>query len=118
MIINTTAGTKLDSELIHNYFSNLVNQFFKILPMRETNEKSLPIYICSLRDELLGCNKLIEDLEYDPSFLTLINILQYFIDNQDCSVKETKREVFKAISICNTFKARYKKGGAEDERMG
>lgn len=118
MTVKTKAGIGLDNELIYNYFENLVNQFFKILPMRETNEKSLPIYICSLRDELLGCNKLIEELEYDPSFLTLISILQYFIDNQDCSVKETKREVFKAISICNSFKARYTKGGAMDGSMG
>ncbi len=109
-MVKTTAGTELDARLIHNYFSNLVNQFFKILPMRESGEKSLPIYINSLKTELLGCGNIIEELEFDASFLTLISILQYFCDNEDCSVKDTKREVFKAISICNTFKARYGEG--------
>lgn len=118
MMIRSTADAELDSKLLYNYFKYLVNQFFKILPMRETNEGSLPVYISSLKTELIGCNRVIEALEFDPAFLTLISILQYFDDNPDCPVKDTKREVFKAISICNTFKARYKEGGASDERMG
>lgn len=119
MKIDTTANTQLDSMLVFNYFKNLVNQFFKILPMRETNEESLPTYIESLHSELLGCNRLISDLENDPGFMTLLNILQYLKDTPECSVAKTKREVFKAISICNKFKARYtfqnKKEGGVDE---
>lgn len=113
MTVNTTADTQLSSELVFNYFRNLVNQFFKILPMRESDEESLPVYIDSLRSELLGCSHLIAGLENDAYFLTLINILQYLIDNPNCSIKTTKREVFKAISICNRFKAKYTEGGAE-----
>lgn len=112
MMINTTADAQLSSELIFNYFRNLVNQFFKILPMRESEEESLPVYIDSLRSELLGCSRLIVGLGKDPYFLTLLNILQYLSDNPECSVKTTKREVFKAISICNRFKAKYTEGGA------
>ena len=112
MTVNTTADAQLSSELVFNYFKNLVNQFFKILPMRESEEESLPVYIDSLRSELIGCSHLIVGLECDPYFLTLLNILQYLIDNPDCPVKTTKREVFKAISICNRFKAKYTEGGA------
>lgn len=112
MEVNTKADVSIDSELVYNYFHNLVNQFFKILPMRETNEETLPTYIISLRSELLGCNQLIEALEYDSSFLSLLNILQFLIDNPECSISTTKREVFKAISICNRLKAHYPKGGA------
>ena len=112
MSINIAANTQLDIELLLNYFKMLVNHFFKILPMREHNEESLPVYLESLHAELLGCNKFMAELGYDPEFLTLINILQYFIDNPDCSVGITKREVFKAISICNKIKARIEKGGA------
>lgn len=109
MTVMTTTNAELDSGLVYNYFGNLVNQFFKILPMREAEEETLPVYLESLRSELLGCGKLIEDLEYDPSFLTLINILQFLIDNPECSVFKTKREVFKAISICNKFRSLYRK---------
>ena len=109
----TIIGTKLDSEMVGNYFEVLVNQFFKILPMRENEEDSLPIYLESLRSELLGCNHIITELNHDPLFLSLISILQYLIDSPDITVRETKREVFKAISICNRIKARVWKGGAE-----
>ena len=112
MTVNTTVDTQLNSELLFNYFRNLVNQFFKILPMRESEEESLPVYIDSLRSELVGCSGLISGLETDPYFLTLLNILQFLSDNPDCPVKTTKREVFKAISICNRFKAKYTEGGA------
>ncbi len=111
MMLRTSVNTEIDSEILYNYFKILVNQFFKILPMRENNEESLPVYIESLRTELLGCNKLVEILEYDPSFLSLINILQFLSDNPECSVKVTKREVFKAISICNKLKVQFKTGG-------
>lgn len=113
MSVSTTVGTPLDVGLVKNYFKTLVNQFFKILPMRENNEESLPVYLDSLRVELLGCSGIISDLEGDPRFLTLINIVQYLIDHPECSVKVTKREVFKAIYICNKLQTYISEGGVE-----
>ena len=107
MKVKTTAGTEVDSELVYKYFRNLVNQFFKILPMREDNEESLPTYIASLHAELLGCGQVMEPLKDNPSFITLVSILQFLKDYPDCSVSVTKREVFKAISICNKFRDQY-----------
>lgn len=112
--MKTVTNTEVNTQLMCNYFSTLVNQFFKILPMREKDEDSLPVYLVSFQSELLGCKGLMVDLKYDPAFLSLINILQYLIDTPDCSIKETKREVFKAISICNRIKARILKGGADE----
>lgn len=113
MIDETIIGTKLNPEMVCNYFGVLVNQFFKILPMREKGEDSLPIYLESLRSELLGCNHVIVELNNNPLFLSLISILQYLIDSPDITVRETKREVFKAISICNRIKAQVSEGGAD-----
>lgn len=104
-MIDTVTGTPVSSELLYNYFKNLVNQFFKILPIRESGESSLTTYMQSLRAELLGCQELIGELHKDPLYLSLLAILQYLIDNPECSVLEVKREVFKAISICNKLKA-------------
>ncbi len=112
-MMETIIGTKLNSEMLDNYFGTLVNQFFKILPMRENGEDSLPIYLESLRSELLGCNQVIVELNDNPLFISLVSILQYLIDSPEITVKETKREVFKAISICNRIKAQVWKGGAE-----
>lgn len=104
MKINTIVGTPLNSELLQDYFDKLVNHFFKILPMRESNEDSLAVYMKSLRAELLGAQNLIPMLQNDASYLTLLSILQYFIDNPQCSVAEVKRETFKAIHICKKLK--------------
>lgn len=105
MSMETTTGTPVTSELLRNYFNSLVNQFFKILPMRESEEGSLQIYMQSLQAELLGCQNLIGAYRNDASYIRLLATLQYLIDNPDCSVREVKREVFKCISICNKLKS-------------
>lgn len=106
-IIPTSVGEPITSDLLRNYFRNLVNQFFKILPMRENEEESLYIYMKSLQSELLGCKELLPDIRENSLYLTLLAILQYLIDNHDCTVTEVKREVFRAISICNKLKSIY-----------
>lgn len=107
MMVETTASMPIDAEILHKYFKNLVNHFFKILPMREENEESLITYMQSLQAELLGCKGLISAIQNDASYLTLLSILQYLIDNPECTVREVKREVFRAISICNKLQAIY-----------
>lgn len=107
MMIETAAGCKIDAIFLHNYFKTLVNSFFKVLPMRENEEDSLVTYMRSLQIELLGCKEFIEAIKDDSLYLTLLAILQYLIDNPTCSVYEVKREVFRAISICNKLKSRY-----------
>ena len=107
MMVETTAGMPIDAEVLHNYFRNLVNHFFKILPIRESGEKTIAVYLESLKAEMLGCNNLIESIHNDASYLTLISILQYFIDNPDCDLSEVRREVFRAIRICNKISERY-----------
>lgn len=107
MMVETMAGMPIEAEVLHNYFRNLVNHFFKILPIREQNEESLTTYMQSLQAELLGCKGLVSAIQNDASYLTLLSILQYLIDNPECTVREVKREVFRAISICNKLKAQY-----------
>lgn len=107
MMIQTKAGVPMDSVMLSNYFRTLVNLFFKILPIWENGESSLNTYMRSLQAELLGCKELIEAIHDDPLLLTLVSILQYFIDNPDIELSTVRREVFRAISICNKLKARY-----------
>lgn len=105
--INTSVGEPITSNLLRNYFRNLVNQFFKILPMRENEEDSLYVYMKSLQSELLGCKELIPEIRENSLYLTLLAILQHLIDNPECKITEVKREVFRAISICNKLKSIY-----------
>lgn len=107
MTIKTSTGYELEQTLLHNYFNQLVNRFFKILPIRESEEQSLPIYVERLQRELLGCQSLIPEMRDDDLYLTLLSVLQYLIDHPTCPVREVRREVFGAINICNKLKSLY-----------
>lgn len=106
-MIQTSVGAQMDAEILENYLRSLINLFFKILPLKESEERSLNTYMRSLQAELLGCQSLIVALNKDAQFLSLVSILQYLIDHPDSDVPFVRREVFRAISICNKLKERY-----------
>lgn len=106
-MIPTSANVPVSEEILSKYFHSLVNSFFKILPIWESGEPSILTYIESLQIELLGCKGFLLSIKEDPLFISLISILQYFIDTPDCDVSVVKREVFRAISICNKLSNRY-----------
>ncbi len=107
MIMETRAGIPVDSMLVRNYFEKLVNKFYKILPLKESNESSLRKYLQSLSAELLGFKSLLVKIDYDSQFMTLLCVLQYITNTPDCTVGDVKREVFKAISVCNKLADKY-----------
>ena len=110
MIVRTASGIEMNSAVVSNYFNSLVGSFFKILPLYESRESSLRIYMECLRDELEGCSHVLENINYDSMFLSLIASLQYMIDNLDneaCDAHIYKRKVFSAISMCNKLSQRY-----------
>ena len=90
--MRTTNGYNIPTEMVGNYLGGLVNQFFKILPIKESGEPSL--------------NEFMRYLKYDSMYMALLSILQYLIDN-DCDTPVVKREVFKAISICKKLREKY-----------
>lgn len=104
--MRTTTGRNIPDKMLDNYLASLVNQFFKILPIKESGEPSLKEFMRSLQVELIGCKGLMERLSNDSTYLSLIAILQYMIDN-DCDTPVVKREVFKAISICKKLRKKY-----------
>lgn len=107
MTVETIAGMPLNKSILDGYLSKLVNKFFKILPMRENNEETLTTYMQSLQLELLGLQALITVIKADADYMTLLSILQYLIDCSDCSISVVKREVFRAVSICNRMRSKY-----------
>lgn len=90
-----------------NYFQYLVNHFYKILPMKEQGEESVCVYLESLKFEILGFDGLFTKTNYSSSIITLLSILQRLIDDKDCGLPVVRREVFRAISICNRLKDMY-----------
>ena len=59
----------------------------------------------------MGCQELLTAVKEDSQLLSLISILQYLIDNPECDFADMRREVFKAISICNKLQAKYAESG-------
>jgi len=106
-MVQTSAGIQMDAAVLENYFRSLINLFFKILPLKESKERSLETYMRSLQAELLGCRSLVVAIHEDSLFLSLVSILQYLIDHPESDVAFVRREVFRAISICNKLKERY-----------
>lgn len=102
----TNKNIDLSNNMFNKYLSSLVGQFYKILPLKESGEKSLGKYIDSLQREMLGCYDLIILLDNDELYLSLLSILEYLKEN-DCETEIVKREVFKAISICKKLHKKY-----------
>lgn len=107
MRFETSTGQYVEHDVVHKYLCNLVNKFFKILPIRESEDESLSVYMESLQVELIGFKELIKVVNCDHEYTTLLAILQYLISNTNASVKVFKREVFRSISICNKLKQKY-----------
>ena len=108
---DTTYGIPLDTSFVSGYFAALVNRIFKILPIRERGETTLPSYLDSLIMELLGCENVLRELNGDEGILTLVSTFRYLRDNGDLPVAVVKREVFRAISVCKKIGERYEGGG-------
>ena len=102
----TRHGIELSDEMVLNRLDSYVNQFYKILPIKEGGEQTLGQYMTSLQREMLGCQSLIVALENDAQYLSLLSILQYLIDH-DCDVKVVRSEVFKAIGILKKMRHKF-----------
>ena len=102
----TVPGYEIPNEMLKKYLSGLVNQFFKILPIKESGEPSLNEFMRSLQRELLGNKGLMEALANDSMYLSLIAILQYLIDEEP-ETAVVRSDVFKAISICKKLSKKY-----------
>ena len=111
MMTETVYGGEVSRGVLASYFGTLVNQLFKILPMRENNEETRGTYMESLIRELTGFQGLFDAVRNDPGLTQILAILEYLAENPNCAVPTVRQEVFRAISICNKLKVRY----AEDE---
>jgi len=107
MTYATKANIEVTDVAVAVYFRRLVNRFFKILPIWETGEESIYVYIQNLQIELLGFQSMIEAIGYDADYMALVSILQYLLDNPASEVWLVKREVFNSISLCKQLGERY-----------
>lgn len=91
--------------LKYKYIKSLVSKLFKILYIKEQQPETLFSYVDSLRIELIGAQQSFDDLQNNPRFQSVINIINYFCVNEDLEHKIIKREVFKCIDLVNKIQA-------------
>lgn len=104
---NTVYEIPVSDVLVAGYFSSLVNRVFKILPIKEREEKTLETYLDSLSMELLGCKSLIPVLNGDGAYLSILASIRYIHDNPDLPLPVIRREVFRTISVCKKIEERF-----------
>lgn len=102
----TKYNTEISREMVCNKFTDMVNQFYKILPLKENNSPTLQQYMAGFMRELLGLKALMLAIENDGLYMNLLGILQYLIDN-DCETSVVKTDVFKAIGIVKKLQKKY-----------
>lgn len=97
---------ELSNQSMSNYFNFLVGKLFKIMPLKESGCETLDKYLRSLQKELIGNSQLLSFLKDEPQFISLLNIIQYFIYN-DFTSEECSIEVKRAIRILNDVNKKY-----------
>ena len=105
--MKTRYGTEFSRKMKKSRVDELINQFYKILPMKENNAATLSQYISTLLRELLGMNELMLEWQEDGQFITLCGILQYFLDHPDCGTDVVRSDVFKSINMIKRLQKKY-----------
>lgn len=71
------------------------------------------VYMRSLQMELAGISSIIDVLRDSDNFITLMSILDTLTDDS-LTKDDVKREVFRAIKICNYMSDQYGKDGVDE----
>ena len=97
----------IDQQSLESYLNSLIGKLYKILPIRENSPETFPAYARGLRDELSGFKGLVDAIDHDPAYVSILSLLQNFVDTPECPVSDVKREVFGMISSCKKMIERY-----------
>lgn len=97
----------MTEQLVKNYLRDLVNLFYKILPMWENGTSTLPTYIAELLSELESFDAMFRYCDFDPNFMKLILTLKSFLTEPDMDLLIVRRRVFNAIGTTKAIYKRY-----------
>lgn len=93
---------KLNSPLANSYFTNLKNRIFKILPLTEEGNDGVVKYANSLLFELNGIVNVIDGIENQCYFLSLLGTLESVSEEllaPDIDLECVRSEILKCLNI-------------------
>jgi hypothetical protein len=82
----------------NEYCERLIDKIFKLLPLKEEGNKTLPKYTDSLLIELWGGREIINPFSESPEFLSLVCSVTGMKTLEEKAVYRSK--VFECIEIC------------------
>lgn len=105
--MTTKYGTDVSRKLIYNHTGELVGQFYKILPIKESGSDTFQLYVSSLLRQMLGAKELFLEWQEDSRIATLLDILQYMVDHPDCETGLVRSDVFRSINLIKQLQKKY-----------
>jgi len=96
----------IPNEYFSNYFKFLIGKVWKILPMTEENNQHLEKYMEGLQRELIGNMNLVENLKSDGYFITLLNKIEFLI-NEEYDIGICRKEVFECVELVKKIESRH-----------
>lgn len=100
MTIATKYGFDISYQVLEQNITRLVNQLWKIIPMRENNEDWIK-QLETVKIEIAGLNEIFVQ---DPHFLQLLSKLEGLQIEQDIEFPVYRKTVFEAISLLQECK--------------
>lgn len=97
----------MTDEQISAYLGDLINKFYKIIPIKESGEGTLAQYMKGLAREMIGFRQMDSRMQNDHCYSTLLSILHYHINDTDADFAALKSDVFKAISLLKKMRKDY-----------
>lgn len=82
--------------MINDYLNDIIGKIYKVLPLKEEGNSYLSEYLDSLLIQLKGAETTYLLLSSNPRYISIVNCIQYFCDN-DFTSRQCKREVFRCI---------------------
>lgn len=102
MVYETKYGDIPDISL-ELYFERMVGKTYKILALKEEDCSTVDVYIDSLLYEIIGTNKIVDQIPNETTLLTIIAMLEQLKGEDNHSI--IKQKVFKIIKLIKNILA-------------
>ena len=97
----TKYGFKIDKELVNNNLTRLINQVWKLIPMKENGED----WIRQINTVIIEITGLNEIFSFSSYFLQLLSKLEGLkIEGNDISFETYRKTVFETLSLIQELK--------------
>lgn len=93
---------QLPDEMLIVYVNGMIAKVYKMLPMKQTEAKTLANYMESTLREFIGQKELVCELRNNEEFLTIIGTLESLLNQDD--FKNFRSDIFKVINLIEKIK--------------